>query len=282
MKKLIFQLFIGTFIILIMVAGLFLYFQPKNVHKRSISSPPIKETKLDLTDQTTYTFEEASKLFTVDQSLFLVNKDHPIGATYESNIAEYKDSGVYMNECVLENYAALSATITKKYNEKLYVSSSYRSYEDQERVLKEEGPEIAALPGTSEHQTGLAQDVYINYYGGSAFFKSDVGKYVNSNCQNFGYIIRYPYAMQDYTGFAFEPWHIRYVGLPHSKIITENSIVFDDYASLYEIGKYYEYDGYLIARMPMDEIKIPNGYSDVLLSEDGLGYCFVTINTKST
>lgn len=184
-----------------------------------------------------------------------------------------------MNECVLNNYAALSAAVTAKCNDKLYVSSSYRSYEDQIRVLNEEGPEIAAAPGTSEHQTGLAQDVYVMYYAGGAFPKSAAGKFVNSKCYDYGYIIRYPFAMQDYTGFSYEPWHIRYVGLPHSEIIKENSIVFDDYASLYEVGTYYEYEGYLISRMPLDKIVIPNGETDVTLSLDGLGYCFVTIKT---
>lgn len=279
MKKLFIQLFIGISLICLMLIGLFLTFQPKSVHKRSISSAPVKEAKINLDDTKIYTFEEASALFTINQALILVNTDYPAGEDFDAQIAEYKDSGVIMNECVLDSYSRLSASVTKECNDKLFVSSSYRSYEDQARVYEEEGPAIAALPGTSEHQTGLAQDVYVMYFGGGAFAKSAAGKYVNSNCYDFGYIIRYPYAMQDYTGFAYEPWHIRYVGLPHSKIIKENSIVFDDYASLFEVGKYYTYEDYLIARMPLDEVKIPNGYSDITLSMDGLGYCFVTIKT---
>lgn len=279
MRKLLLQSSIGIFIIICMLGCLFLYFQPKAVHARSIKSAPIDETDIDLSDAKTYTFEEASKKFTTNQSLLLVNSEHTINADFPSELSEYKDSGVIMNSCVLNDYSALSSAIMTKCNDKLFVSSSYRSYEDQARVLEEEGPSIAALPGTSEHQTGLAQDVYVMYYAGGAFIKSDAGKYVNSSCYDYGYIIRYPYAMQDYTGFAYEPWHIRYVGFPHSEIIYDNSIVFDDYATLYEPGKYYEYENYLIARMPLNEISIPDGYTDVTLSKDGLGYCFVTIKT---
>ena len=59
----------------------------------------------------------------------------------------------------------------------------------------------------------------------------------------------------------------------------ESAIRLMAYADLFEIGKYYEYYGYEIARMPEDRIEIPNDAQDVLLSEDGLGYVFVTIKT---
>ena len=71
------------------------------------------------------------------------------------------------------------------------------------------------------------------------------------------------------------------MGLPHSKIIEESGCLFEDYAGLYKVGEYSEYDGYLIGRMPKDEIKIPKDSKDVVLSEDGLGYVFVTIKTEA-
>lgn len=283
MRKFLIQTTAGLLIIFVMLIGMFLYFQPKAVHQRSISKPPVKEAKISLENARIYTFEEASQIFNVNDALLLVNEDHPIDATYESSISEYKTSGVFMNSCVLEDYAHLSAAVKRNCNDNLYVSSSYRSYEDQVRVLEEEGPDVAAQPGTSEHQTGLAQDVYVMNFAGSAFPKSQAGKFVDSNCYDYGYILRYPYAMHDYTGFWYEPWHIRYVGLPHSKIIEENSIVFDDYASTYEVGVYYKYEDYLIARMPLDAIAIPadidTNKSNTTISLDGLGYCFVTIKT---
>ncbi len=278
MKKFIIQAFIGIAIIFVMLAGMFLYFQPKAVHARSIKSNPLKETSISDIETITIPYEQAASMYPTNQALLLVNEAHPISKDYPSNVVEYKTSGVLMNECVIEDYSSLSSAITSKFNNSLYVSSSYRSYEDQVRVLEEEGPAIAAQPGTSEHQTGLAQDVYVMYFGGGAFIKSDEGQFVNSNCYDYGYIIRYPYAMQDYTGFAYEPWHIRYVGLPHSKIIEDNSIVFDDYAELYEPNKFYEYEDYIIGRMPLDAVTVPVNFDgEVTLSEDGLGYCFVTI-----
>ena len=186
-----------------------------------------------------------------------------------------------MNSCIIDSYAELSKAVSDNVGDKLYVMSSYRSYEDQQRVYDEEGPEIAALPGTSEHQTGLALDVYVSEFAGAGFIQSDAGIFVNDHCYDYGFIIRYPYGGEDITGFEYEPWHIRYVGLPHSKLIEESGCLFEDYADLFEVGEYSEYEGYLIGRMPKDEIRIPKDAKDVVISEDGLGFVFVTVKTEA-
>ena len=229
----------------------------------------------------TYTFEEASKIYDTDQSMLLVNADHPIDKDYPADIVEYKDTGVLMNSCITEHYAELSAAVSEKVGDKLYVMSSYRSYDDQQRVYEEEGAEIAALPGTSEHQTGLALDVYVSEFAGAGFIDSEAGVFVNDNCYDYGFIIRYPYGAENITGFTYEPWHIRYVGLPHSKIIEDSGCLFENYKDLFEVGKYYEYYGYEIARMPEDKIEIPSDADNVTLSKDGLGYVYVTIKTEA-
>ena len=153
------------------------------------------------------------------QNLLLVNNEHPLTSDFEPDIVFYRDTDVYMNSAITEDYGRLSDYIRENMGNRLYVSSSYRSFEDQERVYNEEGPEVAAVPGHSEHQTGLALDVYVMYFAGSAFIDSQVGRYVNDNCGEFGFIIRYPEGEEDITGFAYEPWHIRYVGQPHAEII---------------------------------------------------------------
>ena len=287
MKKLVLQLLTGLLIIGALLVGMKLWFLPKFVYKRNARSAEKVVTSVSSKGKSeedayeTYTFEEASKKFTVDQSLLLVNKDHTIDPDYPADIVEYKDTGVLMNSCIIDSYAKLSKAVMDETGDKLLVMSSYRSYEDQQRVLEEEGPEIAALPGTSEHQTGLALDVYISEFAGAGFIQCDAGLFVNKHCYDYGFIIRYPYGGEDITGFEYEPWHVRYVGLPHSKIIEKSGCLFDDYADLYEVGKYSEYDGYLIGRMPKDEIKIPKDSKDVVISEDGLGYVFVTIKTEA-
>ena len=284
MKKLLLSIGAGLLVIGAILVGMKFWFKPDLVYKRNAkkAAKDLASASKVIEDEETskiYTFEEASEIYKVDQSLLLVNKEHTIDADFPSDIVEYKDTGVLMNSCITEHYSDLSAAVSEKTGDKLYVMSSYRSYEDQQRVYEEEGAEIAALPGTSEHQTGLALDVYVSEFAGAGFIESDAGMFVNEHCYDYGFIIRYPYGGESVTGFTYEPWHIRYVGLPHSKIIEESGCLFDNYADLFEIGKYYEYYGYEIARMPEDRIEIPNDAQDVLLSEDGLGYVFVTIKT---
>ena len=278
MKRFITATFAGLIFIALILLGMKFYFSPSKTSERNANkAAETLETVKETSGSSFYTFEEASEKFEVNDALRLVNKEHTLESDFVPDLVDYKETGVLMNRCITDSYAALSAKVMEVADDKLFVMSSYRSYEDQERVLEEEGPEIAALPGTSEHQTGLALDVYVYEHAGSGFLETEAGEYVNNNCQDFGFIIRYPYGQQEKTGFDYEPWHIRYVGLPHSKIIADNNMVFEDYAGLYEPGKYYERDGYLIARMPEDKIEIPDGFDDVQLSEDGLGYIFVTI-----
>ena len=216
------------------------------------------------------------------QNLLLVNNEHPLTSDFEPDIVFYRDTDVYMNSAITEDYGRLSDYIRENMGNRLYVSSSYRSFEDQERVYNEEGPEVAAVPGHSEHQTGLALDVYVMYFAGSAFIDSQVGRYVNDNCGEFGFIIRYPEGEEDITGFAYEPWHIRYVGQPHAEIICRYDITFEEYIDSYEIGTWYTYDGYYIARLPEDEILIPTELadSDITYSPDNTGCVFVTVDPK--
>ena len=157
-------------------------------------------------------------LVTFDQSLMLINTDYPLSESFIPDIAEYKDTDVYMSRCMLDAYASLSAAVSEKHGMKLYVSSDLRTYDEQEK-LYEEDPNTATLPGASEHQSGLALDVYVARFAGDGFIKSAAGRFVNSNCHEYGFIIRYPSYGEDMTGIRFEPWHIRYVGQPHASII---------------------------------------------------------------
>ena len=106
---------------------------------------------------------------------------------------------------------------------RLTVQSAYRSYDYQVNTFRnqvarfgEARAEIqVARPGFSEHQTGLAADV-----GGggcdieSCFATTAEGRWVAANGHRFGYVVRYPDGKQDVTGFKYEPWHVRYVGVP--------------------------------------------------------------------
>lgn len=205
--------------------------------------------------------------------LILVNKEYTIDAAYDSGIVFYRNTDVLMNSRIVNAYGEMSDYVKENLEDKLYVSSTYRSYEDQGRVLEEEGEEIAALPGQSEHQTGLAVDVYVMYHAGMAFIQSPVGKYLNEHCQDFGFIIRYPEGRKEVTGFDYEPWHLRYVGHPHAEIIMDNDITLEEYLGSMIPGKWYSYGDYVIGLCREDDIKVPSEIADkdLLYSRDNRG-----------
>jgi D-alanyl-D-alanine carboxypeptidase len=94
-----------------------------------------------------------------------------------------------------------------------------------------EAATAVAIPGTSEHQLGLAVDFNTTE---DSFRYSDEFKWLQENCYDYGFIYRYPDNKQDTTGIIPEPWHYRYVGKENAKKIKESGKVFEEYlASLY-------------------------------------------------
>ena len=97
-----------------------------------------------------------------------------------------------------------------------------------------------ALPGSSEHQLGLAMDV--SKSGSSSltnkFGLTAEGKWVAENAHLYGFIIRYPEGMEDVTGYAYEPWHLRYIGKEYAQAVYESGLPLDLYVSLHRIEVY--------------------------------------------
>lgn len=120
--------------------------------------------------------------------------------------------------------------------------SGYRSYDTQAAIynynLKTQGEEhtrrYSAFPGTSEHQTGLAMDVSSPSVGNvleEIFGETEEGKWLEENCAEFGFIIRYPKGKEAITGYAYEPWHLRYVGPTLAKVLMDNGLTMEEYFS---------------------------------------------------
>lgn len=210
-------------------------------------------------------------------NLMLINEDFPLIEEPSNELDDYKSLGVIMDKNVCEPFSLLSDAVFEKYGETLYISSSYRTAEEQAEIKAEEG-EIAQSVGASEHQAGLALDVYVDYFAGAGFIKSEAGRFVNSNCSEYGFIIRYPYYGKSETGIDYEPWHIRYVGKPHSGIIAKNSITLEEYIKSLEVGEFYRYDGYIISRQSVKgKIKLPEKYKTAEISPDNCGNYIVTV-----
>ena len=117
-------------------------------------------------------------------------------------------------------------------------ASSYRSYEYQvnlyNKYAKKDGKAKAdiysARPGYSEHQTGLCTD--INTID-SSFALTNEAKWLKNNAYKYGFILRFPEGKEDITGYKYEPWHYRYVGVDVAKKIYENDLTLEEYYAYY-------------------------------------------------
>ena len=116
-----------------------------------------------------------------------------------------------------------------------FVFSGYRSFETQERLYQywvvELGPEEAArssaLPGYSEHHLGTAFDINAYEFKGDVwkeFGDSPPGQWLAENAYRFGFVMSYPKGKEAESGYIYEPWHFRYVGVEVALIIKEKEI----------------------------------------------------------
>ena len=129
--------------------------------------------------------------------------------------------------------------------------SGYRSLEEQTAIfedsLKENGEtftrQFVALPGHSEHNAGLAMDIVSNDYWSNhsdldeSFDKLPQYEWLINNSWKYGFILSYPKGKEDITGFIYEPWHYRFVGLEHAKKIHE---VYEATGEFLTVNEYIE------------------------------------------
>lgn len=137
---------------------------------------------------------------------------------------------------------ALEALFAKAKEEgiELIGVSGYRSYNTQKAIFNrnvekkglEATSQYSAEPGHSEHQTGLSIDVYNKEYKYAleeSFADTEEGKWLAEHAAEFGFIIRYPKGKEEITGYNYEPWHIRYVGIDVAKEIKNRGITLEEY-----------------------------------------------------
>ncbi len=116
----------------------------------------------------------------------------------------------------------------------MQIISGFRSYEKQQSTFAYwssiDGEEIAetysARPGHSEHQTGLAMDISSLQ---QSYGKTEEGKWLAENCYKYGFIIRYPKGKTSITGYMYEPWHVRYLGLSTAKLVQDSGLTLEEF-----------------------------------------------------
>jgi len=181
-------------------------------------------------------------------NLILVNKFNQLKSNYTpknivpiSNYYSYAD-----NSIVKEVYDAYKEMwyAAKEEDLTLIVTSSYRDYKTQEvlwnqyadRNGEKWADSVSARAGFSEHQTGLTLDIVTYNTIMNDFEKTDEFKWLQENAHKYGFILRYPKDKEDITGYAYESWHYRYVGVDVATSIYEKKITFDEYYAYYIEG----------------------------------------------
>lgn len=179
-------------------------------------------------------------------NLTLVNLWNTLPASYSVTLTQLKNGQSVDARC----YPHLQAMIDDCQTAGLspLICSSYRTQEKQERLFNNkinkliaqgyskeaatiEAGKSVAVPGTSEHQLGLAVDIVDihNQNLNQAQENTAVQKWLMENSWKYGFLLRYPNGKSDITGIIYEPWHYRYVGKDVAKEIYEQGICLEEY-----------------------------------------------------
>ncbi len=207
---------------------------------------------------------------TVEPHLLLINLDHPVPSGYQPTLSERE--GFWMEQTVAKAYDALANAVYLQTSEYLCVRSAYRNADEQSETHQGSEMGVAASTGYSEHECGLALDVCVPGYGGMSFLKTRAGRYVGEHCAEYGFIIRYPDAKTNVTGYAYEPWHLRYVGRPHAEIIMASGITLEEYFEALLPDTYLQNGNYILYRTKSDSFRMPTDFLSCTVTTDHLGY----------
>ncbi|MGF9908849.1 M15 family metallopeptidase [Brevibacillus porteri] len=240
--------------------------------------------------------EHQSIQITKDQiyqgDLILVNKENPVHeagikndvirlSQNEELVQGYRllDHRIEVSESVAKVFLEMVEAAQRDNVSHFILNSGYRGMAEQEKLYEEMGPEYAMPSGYSEHNVGSALDI------GSTQMKMEhapEGKWLEDNSWKYGFILRYPKDKIAITGTAYEPWHFRYVGLPHSAIMKENNFSLEEYLdylkdkrsiSVTNDGKIYEINYYPADQEMTIKVPITSNYE---ISGDNMGGVIVT------
>ncbi|MEW9502519.1 M15 family metallopeptidase [Jeotgalibacillus marinus] len=216
---------------------------PSKDNEKNPTSPEEDETpdpsEDELDDITPPTKEEDKKTPetivepTYVQGVLISNKQYPLPATYApGESAEARGSFAAMR----------TAAATEGFD--LIAFSTYRSYDHQvglyQRYVDQYGQSAAdrfsAQPGYSEHQTGLAFDIgevgQEAHWAEDSFKDTATAKWLNENAHDFGFILRYPPGKEHITGYQYESWHFRYLGVDLATKVYNSGLTLEEYLNI--------------------------------------------------
>ena len=190
-------------------------------------------------DNPYYSYTNLTKY--LNTNYILVNKYNYLSNDYvpkdlESINKKFSSEGMKLVKVAKEAFEEMAKDKMKS-NLKIIAMSCYRSYDYQvslyNRYVKQDGKEAAdtysGRAGFSEHQTGLAVDVYNGKENYTNFEKTKEFTWMEDNSYKYGFILRFPKDKENETGYIYESWHYRYVGKEIAKYIYDNNISYDEY-----------------------------------------------------
>ena len=215
-----------------------------------LEAPALEQSVLTHVEEEDYETTSIQQDATRMGSLILVNGQYPcpflqddtLISVYEEKTGDYKvrSVDVKVQREMMDSLNRLFADYVQKTgSHEVNILSGYRSWEEQEAILaqkvetmgEQEAQRWASAPGKSEHHTGYAMDFGI--YTDSGRSKDFTGKgeqsWLTANGCLYGFVQRYPEDKENITAVAEEPWHFRYVGVPHAQWMQQQDLCLEEY-----------------------------------------------------
>lgn len=185
-----------------------------------------------------------------DWRLVLINKQHPIPENYDFNLGTITN-GLRCDERIISDLLAMMRA-AKNDGINLALKSTYRTDSRQEknfnaRIKRYMGQgysyleaykltsQVITVPGSSEHQVGLAFDITCDTYDSltKGFGETEAGKWLAEHSCEYGFTLRYPQGKEYITSIEYEPWHFRYVGREAATIMRDEEICLEEFWDRY-------------------------------------------------
>lgn len=179
--------------------------------------------------------------------ILLVNKEHPLPEHYQPNLERMREYGAEVDASILQPLRDMLAAGEKE-GLSFWIASSYRSVERQRELLDEDIQTLVrqgysyseayeevtkeTMPvGCSEHASGLAVDIVSKDYQilDERQARTDEILWLQENCSQYGFILRYPKEKEEITKVSYESWHFRYVGIAAAEEITKQGLTLEEY-----------------------------------------------------
>ena len=222
--------------------------------RQAVTASGIPCTLTQLEEDAVYT---GDLLLVNNQILYHFPQEQDLVSIYDGKTGSYyvRDTEVYLAPKALEALNRMLDDFRAQGGSKtVNVVAGYRTEAFQQHLFDQSverngqahAEEFVAQPGGSEHHTGLVVDFSLFYTDGSSAEYQGAGEYawINSHCQDYGWVVRYREDKQSLTGIGDEPWHFRYVGIPHAAVMTEKGLCLEEYT---DYLKEFPFDGQHLA-----------------------------------